>query len=80
MKLLKVKEVADKTGLTPREIYKYIESGELPVVTIGQKKGMRILERDVANFIKEKCEPHGASTVKLRHVEGSKKMCISVSK
>ncbi len=42
VRLLKVSELADRWGLTPQTVYKWVAAGILPVVRIGNGRRPRI--------------------------------------
>lgn len=51
-RLLKVAEAAEKLGVGRDWVYRRIESGEIPVVELGDtRKNQRIAETDLAAFI-----------------------------
>lgn len=51
-RLLKVAEVAETLGVSRAWVYRRIETGELPVVELGNtRKNQRIDETDLAEFI-----------------------------
>jgi len=47
---LRVKEVAERLGVSHRTVWTLISSGELPAVRIGHTTG--VLEGDIAEYIK----------------------------
>ena len=48
--LLTMQQVAKKLGVSLKTIYRWIDSGELPVSYVG-KRTCRIFERDFINFV-----------------------------
>ena len=48
--LLSMEQVAKKLGVSLKTIYRWIDSGELPVSQIGRRT-YRIFERDLIKFI-----------------------------
>jgi len=48
--LLTMEEVAKRLGVSLKTVYRWIDSGELPVSLIGQRT-YRIFERDLIKFI-----------------------------
>ena len=48
--LLTMEQVAKKLGVSLRTIYRWIDSGELPVSYVG-KRTYRIFERDLIKFV-----------------------------
>ena len=48
--LLTMKQVASKLGVSLKTIYRWIDSGELPVCQVG-KRTYRIFERDFIEFV-----------------------------
>ena len=48
--LLTMQQVAKKLGVSLKTIYRWIDSGELPVSYVG-KRTYRIFERDFINFV-----------------------------
>lgn len=48
--LLTMQQVAKKLGVSLKTIYRWIDSGELPVSYVGQRT-YRIFERDFINFV-----------------------------
>jgi excisionase family DNA binding protein len=48
--LLTVNETAQRLGCSTANVYALIQSGELPVVPVGRRKGYRIDIRDLAQF------------------------------
>jgi len=51
--LLTMEEVAKRTGVTLKTVYRWIEAGELPVSRLGNRI-YRIFERDFIDFIYSK--------------------------
>lgn len=51
--LLSMEEVAKRLGVSLKTVYRWIDSGELPVSLIGQRT-YRIFERDLIKFIYSK--------------------------
>ena len=51
--LLSMEEVAKRFGVSLKTVYRWIDSGELPVSLIGQRT-YRIFERDLIKFIYSK--------------------------
>jgi len=50
MKYLKVKEVAEEFRVSKRTVFRYIKSGNLPAVKIGQ---WRITRSDINDFLEK---------------------------
>jgi len=48
--LLTMQQVAKKLGVSLKTIYRWVDSGELPVCYVG-KRTYRIFERDFINFV-----------------------------
>ena len=51
--LLTMEQVAKRLGVSLKTVYRWIDSGELPVSLIGQRT-YRIFERDLIKFIYSK--------------------------
>lgn len=51
--LLTMEQVAKRLGVSLKTIYRWIDSGELPVSLIGQRT-YRIFERDLIKFVYSK--------------------------
>jgi len=51
--LLTMEQVAKRLGVSLKTVYRWIDSGELPVSLIG-KRTYRIFERDLVKFIYSK--------------------------
>ncbi|MDO8669713.1 MAG: helix-turn-helix domain-containing protein [Candidatus Buchananbacteria bacterium] len=51
--LLTMQEVAKKLGVSLKTVYRWIDSGELPVSYVG-KRTYRIFERDFIEFVYSK--------------------------
>ena len=51
MRLLRVDQAAERLNCTRRHIYHLIDTGQLPALSIGRKKGYRIPEDALEAFI-----------------------------
>ena len=51
MKLLSVKEVADRTGVNIYTVYRWIKAGELTSFRLGSRGHLRISEHDLQEFL-----------------------------
>ena len=51
IKLLTIAEVAELLGCSSANVYRLIDTGELPVITVGQSRGYRIDRRDIEEFL-----------------------------
>ena len=52
--LLSVEEVAQRLGLNPETVRRYLRQGEIKGVRFGFRAGWRIKEADLAAFIEQK--------------------------
>ena len=66
--LLTVLEVAARLHVSARQVRRLIACGELPCVRIGER-GIRISERDVATFVKQRTETRGKTAEDYRRAE-----------
>ena len=51
LKLLTISEVAVVLGCSAANVYRLIDTGELPVIAVGKSRGYRIDRRDIDEFI-----------------------------
>lgn len=51
MKLLTVKEVSARTGVSIFTVYRWIKSGELTSLRLGRTGQLRIIEEDLQEFL-----------------------------
>lgn len=56
IRLLRVDQTAERLNCTRRHIYYLIESGKLPALSIGKKKGYRVPEDALETFILRRTE------------------------
>ncbi len=54
IKLLTISEVAAALGCSTANVYRLIDTGELPVISVGQSRGYRIDRRDIDEFLKRR--------------------------
>jgi len=52
MKLLTIQEVAKRLKISQRTIYRYIESKKLKAISISKGHIVRIVEKDLTQFLK----------------------------
>ena len=73
-KLLSIAEVATALGCSEANVYSLIDSGKLPFVPVGRKKGYRVASDDLQAFIesrklqKQPAETKPVSRPRLRHI------------
>jgi len=53
MKLLTIQEIAKRLKISERTIYRYIESGKLKAIKISKGHIIRIVEKDLNQFLKK---------------------------
>lgn len=51
LRLLTVRQAAERLACSPANVYALIEAGDLPVVPVGKRKGYRLDERDLVRFV-----------------------------
>lgn len=73
--LLTVSETAALLGCSRNNVYGLIESGELPVISVGKSRGYRVDRRDIEVFIeRRKAQKKGEKTAtpparpRLKHI------------
>lgn len=73
-RLLTIAEAAQALGCSEANVYSLIDSGKLPYVPVGRKKGYRIASDDLDLFIrsrklqKQPAETKPVSRPRLRHI------------
>lgn len=50
-RLLTIAQVADVLTCSPATVYGLVETGELPIITIGKSKGYRVDPEDLEKFV-----------------------------
>ena len=54
-KLLTVLQVSVRLNVSRSQVYKLIEAGDLPAAKMGEKKGFRVRESVVDDFLEKRC-------------------------
>ena len=50
-RLMTIKQTAILLGCSTANVYALIDSGELPVISVGKSRGYRIDQRDIEEFV-----------------------------
>lgn len=50
-KFLDVRNAANRLNCTPAHVYTLIKDGRLKAINIGERKGIRIDEKDISDFL-----------------------------
>ena len=74
LQLLTVKQAAQRLGCSLTNVYNLIDSGQLAVVPVGQRKGYRIDMRDLGEFVDQRKFRFQAplpikTSVQLKHIK-----------